>query len=167
MNPPKLTPNTPPVIPPEQSLITYPSAFPIKVMGAQVQGFLEAVLAVTHQFDHRVGGQRAVELVELLAAGGCHRDGDAQVAAATAAAGLDRRWVKAGVELARHRQHRLQKPLDLRAHHLDRERAGVGDQGLLGWDDRRNDGRRIWRELERIHALPAPVQIDCTTLARW
>ena len=55
MNPPKLTPNTPPVIPPvippEQSLITYPSAFPIKVMGAQVEGFLEAVLAVTRQFD--------------------------------------------------------------------------------------------------------------------
>ena len=55
MNPPKLTPKTPPVIPPvippEQSLITYPSAFPIKVMGAQVEGFLEAVLAVTRQFD--------------------------------------------------------------------------------------------------------------------
>ncbi len=55
MNPPKLTPKAPavipPVIPPEQSLITYPSAFPIKVMGAQVEGFLEAVLAVTRQFD--------------------------------------------------------------------------------------------------------------------
>ena len=55
MNPPKLTPKippvVPPVIPPEQSLITYPSAFPIKVMGAQVEGFLEAVLAVTRQFD--------------------------------------------------------------------------------------------------------------------
>ena len=55
MNPPKLPPKTPPVIPPvippEQSLITYPSAFPIKVMGAQVEGFLEAVLAVTRQFD--------------------------------------------------------------------------------------------------------------------
>ena len=55
MNPPKLTRKTPPVIPPvippEQSLITYPSAFPIKVMGAQVEGFLEAVLAVTRQFD--------------------------------------------------------------------------------------------------------------------
>ena len=38
-------------IPPEQSLITYPSAFPIKVMGAQVPGFLEAVLAVARQFD--------------------------------------------------------------------------------------------------------------------
>jgi putative lipoic acid-binding regulatory protein len=38
-------------IPPEQSLIEYPSAFPIKVMGLQVEGFEAAVLAVARQFD--------------------------------------------------------------------------------------------------------------------
>jgi uncharacterized protein len=38
-------------IPPEESLIRYPSAFPIKVMGAQVDGFVEAVVAVALQFD--------------------------------------------------------------------------------------------------------------------
>jgi uncharacterized protein len=38
-------------IPPEQSLIEYPSAFPIKVMGAHVEGFTQAVLAVARQFD--------------------------------------------------------------------------------------------------------------------
>lgn len=38
-------------IPPEQSLIEYPSAFPIKVMGAQADGFVEAVIAVARQFD--------------------------------------------------------------------------------------------------------------------
>lgn len=38
-------------IPPEQSLIEYPSAFPIKVMGAHVEGFVEAVVAVVVQFD--------------------------------------------------------------------------------------------------------------------
>ena len=38
-------------IPPGQSLIEYPSAFPIKVMGAQVEGFVEAVIAVARQFD--------------------------------------------------------------------------------------------------------------------
>lgn len=38
-------------IPPEQSLIEYPSAFPIKVMGAMVDGFEEAVVAVALQFD--------------------------------------------------------------------------------------------------------------------
>lgn len=41
----------PPEIPPEQSLIEYPSAFPIKVMGAHVQGFAEAVIAIAQQFD--------------------------------------------------------------------------------------------------------------------
>ena len=38
-------------IPPEQSLIEYPSAFPIKVMGRQVEGFVEAMLEVALQFD--------------------------------------------------------------------------------------------------------------------
>ncbi|TAL25734.1 MAG: DUF493 family protein, partial [Aquabacterium sp.] len=40
----------PPDIPPEQSLIEYPSAFPIKVMGRNVDGFAEAMaeLALLH-----------------------------------------------------------------------------------------------------------------------
>jgi putative lipoic acid-binding regulatory protein len=38
-------------IPPEQSLIEYPSRFPIKVMGAKVAGFVEAVVAITRRFD--------------------------------------------------------------------------------------------------------------------
>ncbi|MFY9513998.1 MAG: DUF493 family protein [Rubrivivax sp.] len=38
-------------IPPEQSLIEYPSDFPIKVMGAAVEGFEEAIVAVALQFD--------------------------------------------------------------------------------------------------------------------
>lgn len=41
----------PPTVPPGQSLITYPSAFPIKVMGAQAPGYLEAMVAVARQFD--------------------------------------------------------------------------------------------------------------------
>ena len=43
--------HTPPVIPPEQSLIKYPSAFPIKVMGPRAEGFVEAIVAVARQFD--------------------------------------------------------------------------------------------------------------------
>jgi len=35
----------------EQSLIEYPSAFPIKVMGAAVPGFEPAVVALALQFD--------------------------------------------------------------------------------------------------------------------
>ena len=38
-------------IPPEQSLIEYPSNFPIKVMGVQVKGFEQAIVAVALQFD--------------------------------------------------------------------------------------------------------------------
>ncbi len=40
-----------PDIPPEQSLIEYPSAFPIKVLGAQVEGFEAAMVAIARQFD--------------------------------------------------------------------------------------------------------------------
>jgi putative lipoic acid-binding regulatory protein len=38
-------------IPPEQSLIRYPSAFPIKVMGEDVPGFVDAVVDVARRFD--------------------------------------------------------------------------------------------------------------------
>jgi uncharacterized protein len=38
-------------IPPEQSLIEYPSAFPIKVMGTHADGFAEAVISIARQFD--------------------------------------------------------------------------------------------------------------------
>ena len=36
---------------PEESLIEYPSAFPIKVMGANVDGFAQAVVEVALQHD--------------------------------------------------------------------------------------------------------------------
>lgn len=35
----------------EDSLISYPSAFPIKVMGPQVEGFEQAMIVVARQFD--------------------------------------------------------------------------------------------------------------------
>ena len=38
-------------IPPEQSLIEYPTQFPIKVMGANVEGFIEAMVDVAKAFD--------------------------------------------------------------------------------------------------------------------
>lgn len=38
-------------IPPEQSLIEYPSDFPIKVMGAHVDGFAEAIIHIARGFD--------------------------------------------------------------------------------------------------------------------
>jgi len=42
---------TPREIPPEQSLITYPTHFPIKVMGANVEGFAEAIVHIVRNFD--------------------------------------------------------------------------------------------------------------------
>ena len=41
----------PPDIPPSPSLVEYPSRFPIKVMGAHVPGFLEAIVQVAQRFD--------------------------------------------------------------------------------------------------------------------
>jgi uncharacterized protein len=38
-------------IPADQSLIEYPSAFPIKVMGTAVEGFEAAIVSVALQFD--------------------------------------------------------------------------------------------------------------------
>lgn len=38
-------------IPPDQSLIEYPSAFPIKVMGLNVDGFVHAVTTIARRFD--------------------------------------------------------------------------------------------------------------------
>lgn len=38
-------------IPPEASLIDYPSAFPIKVMGHNVDGFVHAMTQIARQFD--------------------------------------------------------------------------------------------------------------------
>ncbi len=45
------TPLNPLDIPPEQSLIKYPSLFPIKVLGAKVEGFEAAIVHVARQFD--------------------------------------------------------------------------------------------------------------------
>ena len=38
-------------IPPEQSLIEYPSQFPIKVMGVNADGFVHAVTEIAKRFD--------------------------------------------------------------------------------------------------------------------
>jgi len=40
-----------PEIPPSESLITYPSQFPIKIMGARAEGFVHAITTIAHAFD--------------------------------------------------------------------------------------------------------------------
>lgn len=42
---------TPTSDPRKDSLIEYPSSFPIKVMGAKVDGFVHAVTSIAKQFD--------------------------------------------------------------------------------------------------------------------
>ena len=49
MNSEKPVTSTAPVV--EESLIVYPCAFPIKVMGAKVDGFVHAITTVAHEFD--------------------------------------------------------------------------------------------------------------------
>jgi putative lipoic acid-binding regulatory protein len=45
------SPSTPPENPRTESLIEYPSLFPIKVMGLKVDGMVHAVTAIAEQFD--------------------------------------------------------------------------------------------------------------------
>jgi len=49
-NPPDNAPVNP-VIPPEQSLIEYPTPFPIKVMGVHHESFIEAVVRIASDHD--------------------------------------------------------------------------------------------------------------------
>lgn len=54
--PPSENGNTPPVpdttpVPRQESLIDYPSLFPIKVMGLKVDGLVHAITHIAHQFD--------------------------------------------------------------------------------------------------------------------
>lgn len=44
-------PPTPPADPRKDSLIEYPSRFPIKVMGAKVDGFVHAVTQIAREHD--------------------------------------------------------------------------------------------------------------------
>lgn len=45
------SPPTPPEGAPKDSLIDYPSAFPIKVMGERTDGFVHAIASIARQFD--------------------------------------------------------------------------------------------------------------------
>jgi len=44
-------PPAPPQDPRKESLIRYPSSFPIKVMGPKVDGFVNAITRIARQFD--------------------------------------------------------------------------------------------------------------------
>ena len=48
---PSLPAETAPNTPNNESLIVYPSLFPIKVMGLKVEGMVHAITHIAHQFD--------------------------------------------------------------------------------------------------------------------
>jgi putative lipoic acid-binding regulatory protein len=48
----------------KDSLIEYPSLFPIKVMGENVNGFVHAVTHIAEQFDPQFDAAHAIELRE-------------------------------------------------------------------------------------------------------
>ena len=49
--PPPNPPDTPAIDARRDSLIDYPSRFPVKVMGAKVDGFVHAMAQIARQFD--------------------------------------------------------------------------------------------------------------------
>ena len=53
--PPPNPPDTPAIDARRDSLIDYPSRFPIKVMGAKAEGFPEAMTHIARQFDPAFG----------------------------------------------------------------------------------------------------------------
>ena len=52
----------------QESLIVYPSLFPIKVMGQNVDGFLEAMTHIAQSFDHSFDSRT----IELRPSSGAH-----------------------------------------------------------------------------------------------
>lgn len=48
----------------KDSLIEYPSRFPIKVMGSKVDGFVHAITAIAEQFDPSFDPAHSLELRE-------------------------------------------------------------------------------------------------------
>jgi putative lipoic acid-binding regulatory protein len=53
-------------VPPQESLITYPCAFPIKVMGEKVEGFVAAISSVARSLDPQFD-ESTIELRESKA----------------------------------------------------------------------------------------------------
>lgn len=116
-----------------------------------------------NDFHHRVRGQGSVDLIQLRAAGGGDGDRDTQVFTAGAFAQLERtRGVKARVELLSDVRDGMNKTIDLGAHDLDREAAGVFNQRLFA---RIILGRKCGRHLAN-YPLAVGVCLDVYGFSR-
>jgi hypothetical protein len=81
-------------------------------------------------FDHGVGRQGTVQLVELLAAGGCNGDGYTEVLTRAALAQLYGGGIKIGVKVFGYCGDRVHQTLLFDAHHLDGKAGWIFDQGV-------------------------------------
>jgi hypothetical protein len=88
-------------------------------------------IKLQNHFHHRVRGERAVELVELLAAGGCHGDGDAEVFPALAFAQFDGGRIKSRIKLVGHVRDGMHQAFHLDAHDLDGELRRVFNERVF------------------------------------
>jgi len=78
-----------------------------------------------------MGAERAVKLVELLAAGGPDGQGQTEVFARATAASGHARVVPLRIEIPHNAQHGIDKPIDMFTHDFDGEIAGVLNQTVL------------------------------------
>ena len=103
--------------------------------------------ALEHPLDHRLLGQRLLEIVELRAAGRRDSDSDAEILAAAAFAQFDARRIKRRVELLGNVRDGAHEAILIQADHLDRESAWILDQRLTSFLGKRDalllGGRRL------------------------
>ena len=113
-----------------------------------------------------MGGQRAVQLVELFAAGSGDGDGHAQVFVALAGPKLNGAGIKAGVKAASNVGDGGNQAVGLDAHHFDWELAGVGDERFSG-AGRRRVGWWIVRGGVHIDAAVTWIEVLVSTYNCW
>jgi len=90
-----------------------------------------------HHFDLWVGGQRAIELVELIAAGRCNGDGHAQIFSAFALTQFDRTCVKGRVKFTCDCCNGLGKTVRIEPHDFDGKARGILNQRICAGEWRR------------------------------
>src|SRR5450830_334583 len=110
-----------------------------------------------HNLDHRVRGERAVQLVELLAAGGGDGDGHAQILAALALAQLNGGGIKQGVELAGDQGDGVHQTVHLGAHDFDGKPRRIGNERLGGY----GHGHGWLRQWKRQSVVNSPLRQQC------
>ncbi len=98
-----------------------------------------------HHLHHRMTGERAVQIVELRAAGGADGAGAAQIVAPAGRAQLHRRRIEVGRVLQHHGGNRIGQAVHIRAHDFDGEVGRIFDKTLIAG----RGGNRVHGNLNR------------------